>query len=53
LDRHTLTIPAGLAGEGVLIAGLYDSATVVRQPFGDGRDTVTLAPVVFAPPTGP
>jgi hypothetical protein len=48
-----MTIPAGLAGEGTLITGLYDSATVVRQPFGDGRDAVTLAPVVFAPPAEP
>jgi hypothetical protein len=53
LDRHTLTVPAGRAGEGQLIAGLYDSATIARQPFRDGRDAVTLAPVVLARPAAP
>lgn len=45
LDRHVVTVPAGAAGDGRLVVGLYDSATVERLTFETGRDAVDLTSV--------
>jgi len=49
LDRHTLTVPDGAAGgRALLVLGIYDSETRVRQAIHGGRDTVSLADVIVA-----
>lgn len=47
LDRHRLVVPAGAIGTGQLVVGFYDSATIERLPFDDGRDAIPLARVVL------
>lgn len=48
LDRHDLAVPAEApADEASLLVGIYDSETVIRQPFSDGRDAISLARVRF------
>jgi hypothetical protein len=48
LDKHLLRLPAGVPpGSGQLIAGAYDSETLERQPFSDGRDALWLATINF------
>ncbi|MGD2050378.1 MAG: glycosyltransferase family 39 protein, partial [Chloroflexota bacterium] len=50
LDKHRLTMPADLPdGMGTLIVGMYDSNTVERQLFEDGKDHLLLAKVKFVP----
>lgn len=49
LDRHDLTVPQQVSvSKGWLVVGLYDSQTIVRERFADGRDAVPLAGVRFA-----
>jgi hypothetical protein len=49
LDRHELTVPQQVpVSKGWLVVGVYDSQTIVRQRFADGRDAVSLAGVRFA-----
>lgn len=43
LDRHSLVVPERAAGPLTLIAGLYDTETIERQPFEDGRTAWPIA----------
>ncbi|MBX3055022.1 MAG: YfhO family protein [Anaerolineae bacterium] len=50
LDRHTFTIPpTALPGPLHLAAGLYETETVTRQVFADGREVVNVGMVVVRP----
>ncbi len=50
LDRHQFTMPpTALPGPLHLAAGLYETETVTRQLFADGRDVVRLREVVLRP----
>ena len=44
LDKHPFHLPADLPpGQGILVTGIYDSETLERQSFADGRDALLLA----------
>ncbi|MFZ0545644.1 MAG: hypothetical protein WAM60_09410, partial [Candidatus Promineifilaceae bacterium] len=46
LDKHRLTIPIDPVSNGTIVVGLYNSATLERQPFDDGELDLWLADVV-------
>jgi hypothetical protein len=49
LDVHKVVVPEGVtAVNGRLIAGMYNTETLTRQPFANGQDFITIAEVVFA-----
>jgi 4-amino-4-deoxy-L-arabinose transferase-like glycosyltransferase len=48
LDKHRITMPSDFTGgSGSLVVGLYDSNTIERILFDDGRDHVPVAEVRF------
>ncbi len=50
LDRHEFTVPAGTPpGTLHLVGGLYETETVMRQRFADGREVVNVGVVAIRP----
>jgi hypothetical protein len=49
LDRHSLVVPEGVIGPVLLVAGLYDTETIERQTFEDGRTAWPIATFLVGP----